>query len=147
MKKESKRLTIIEFLQTKKISNHLKNCLKNVLYSNTNLDYMDQLDVDFLKTQRNFGDKKLTELSKLYPELKGLEYNNGWIKIESEKDLPKSEYGQYHVYSEKELFSIEPKNQGIEPFWINDPNKSKEWLDNFSHYQPIEKPKPPKKLN
>lgn len=75
--------------------------------------------------------------------LNNWEYNNGWIKIESEEDLPKEEYGEYHVYSENKMYSIEPKNQGIEPFWLNDKSKSQEWLDNFSHYQPIKKPKPP----
>lgn len=75
--------------------------------------------------------------------LSELEANNGWIKIESEGDLPKEDYGQYHVYSENEMYSNEPKNQGIEPFWTNDKSKSHEWMDNFTHYQPIVKPQPP----
>ena len=75
--------------------------------------------------------------------LSRLEQNNGWIKIESEDDLPKESYGIYHVYSENEMYVEIPKNQGIEPFWTNDKSKNQEWLDNFTHYQPITKPQPP----
>lgn len=75
--------------------------------------------------------------------LQGIETNKGWIKIESESDLPKDSYGQYHVYSENRMYCDEPKNQGIEPFWQNDRSKTQEWMDNFSHYQPIIKPQPP----
>lgn len=63
--------------------------------------------------------------------------NNGWIKIESEADLPK-EYGNYHV---KYL-------NGQSIAWFNDgffyTMKGYKFKDNhITHYQPIEKPKPP----
>ncbi len=75
-------------------------------------------------------------------ELQGIENNNGWIKIESEADLPEEDYGNYHVYSNKEIFGSEPKNQGTDDFY-KDNNKIKDWLDNHTHYQPIIKPEPP----
>lgn len=71
-----------------------------------------------------------------------MENNNGWIKIENEKDLPKNSINQrklnnwYYVYSSfKEKIEWHPKNlfalhsmfhQGL-----------------ITHYQPIIKPKPP----
>lgn len=64
--------------------------------------------------------------------LQGIEDNNGWVKIESEDDLPK-ESGDYYVIhsgsinyypmAEKELFI--------------------KWIGVYSHYQPITKPQPP----
>lgn len=91
-------------------------------------------------------------------ELIGIENNNGWIKIESEDDLPK----------EKELFRFIPCNKFENEFigWIDfekqevffidfkyykvlkDGNRysseTNAWLTNqITHYQPIEKPKHP----
>jgi hypothetical protein len=75
--------------------------------------------------------------------LEGLEDNNGWIKIESVEDLPNGEYALYHVISKNDIYCDKPKNQGIEEFWGNDIQKKEYWLKEFSHYKPIEKPKPP----
>lgn len=67
-----------------------------------------------------------------------------WIIIEEDgSNLPKEPYGYYHVFSKEPIFVKEPKNQGIEEFWINDENKTKEWLREYSHYQPIIKPESP----
>lgn len=70
----------------------------------------------------------------IYPKsLSGIETNNGWISIESEKDLP-SEVDKYWVigygldYPIIQFFDVENKN---------------EWLEVVTHYQPIVKPKPP----
>jgi len=76
-------------------------------------------------------------------DLMGIENNNGWIKIESEEDLPKDNYGMYHVMAKEDLFCDEPKNQGIDEYWLNDNNKSKNWIKDFSHYQIITKPQQP----
>lgn len=68
-------------------------------------------------------------------ELKGIENNNGWIKIESKDNLPK-ESGTYHVIYENSFNNI-----GREHFYL----KGVGW-DSFlkvTHYQPIIKPKPP----
>ncbi|QHC84961.1 hypothetical protein AS589_09350 [Empedobacter brevis] len=64
---------------------------------------------------------------------KDTEDNNGWIKIQSEEDFPK-EQGVYHInYSDGVISSryYHPKHND----WKDHPNAT--------HYQPIEKPKPP----
>lgn len=74
--------------------------------------------------------------------LTGVNDNNNWKRIESEDDLPKY-YETYHVFTKTDIYCKEPKNQGIEDFWINDKYKTDWWLEHVSHYQPIIKPKPP----
>lgn len=65
--------------------------------------------------------------------LQGIENNNGWIKIESEADLPK-ENGMYHICYGDGIISSRHYH-----------SKHNDWLDHpkATHYQPIEKPKPP----
>jgi len=62
-----------------------------------------------------------------------LENNNGWIKIESEKDLPKKEL-EYFVKRKN------VKGTVIRQFVIS---HTKAWLKCYTHYQPITKPQPP----
>lgn len=65
--------------------------------------------------------------------LQGIENNNGWIKIESEDDLPK----------EDKWYWVKKKS-GEEILSGYQIGVSKErWLSEITHYQPIEKPKPP----
>jgi len=66
--------------------------------------------------------------------LDGIEYNESWIKIEKESDLPK-EIDEYWVV----------KNGNIQREYINITQMfdKKYWLENITHYQPITKPKPP----
>lgn len=75
--------------------------------------------------------------------LTGIENNNGWIKIESENDLPKEPYGKYEVYSNNPIFSQIPKIQGIDDFWQNDENKKQDWMNSYTYYKPIILSKPP----
>jgi hypothetical protein len=65
--------------------------------------------------------------------LAGLEHNNGWIEIESDKDLPKEE-GLYFVMRRDKT-----KVEVIKFFF----ELSKEFKKIATHYQPIIKPKPP----
>lgn len=65
--------------------------------------------------------------------LKGIEDNNGWISIKSEGDLPKTEMQDCYIMD---------KNSGIIVGKFVSDEKSI-WLENATHYQPIEKPKPP----
>ncbi len=60
--------------------------------------------------------------------------NNGWIKIESEADLPKEESIYYVIDSEtKEI---------VERFYS--PNEKNDYFKTYStHYQPIVKPLKP----
>ena len=65
--------------------------------------------------------------------------NNGWIKIESESDLPK-EKGNYLVFT---------VNSEIETMYADGDisalkHTSQSWMRHFTHYQPIVKPEPPK---
>lgn len=60
-----------------------------------------------------------------------VEYNNGWIKIESEYDLPEKEF-----YKEYNTFPIDFKCNSVGLHYYF---KYKE----ITHYQPIVKPLPP----
>ena len=62
--------------------------------------------------------------------------NNGWIKIESEADLPK-EVDQYWFASHNNKIEIRFYN----PNWIND---RVQFRHRYTHYQPIVKPLPTK---
>ena len=72
--------------------------------------------------------------------LQGIENNNGWIRIESEEDLPKEEIDLHFIF--------EKNNGRFQTFGVWD-NKIKSFysgalkISNVTHYQPIEKPKPP----
>lgn len=80
--------------------------------------------------------------------LQGIETNNGWICIESESDLPSVD-GDYFVNPK----GVNNNKHFFIRYWLNakkdyDGNwvfteYPKEWLELYSHYQPIEKPKPP----
>lgn len=67
--------------------------------------------------------------------LKEIETNNGWITIESEKDLPPD--GHYWTINILGVMNASPK---LVDETCND---NQYWLSTFTHYQPIVKPKPP----
>lgn len=73
------------------------------------------------------------EGAKIRPKsLQGIENNNGWIKIESEADLPKED-GLYYLI----------RNNGVIT-WNSVYISNMDWLiEDVTHYQPIVKPKPP----
>ena len=63
-----------------------------------------------------------------------LKPNNGWIKIESEEDLPKIS-GHYFILINT-VIKID--------FWTNHEKKFELWNKNLvTYYQPIDRPKPP----
>jgi len=74
--------------------------------------------------------------------LSGLENNRGWISIESEEGLPKESYGNYHVFTKDPIYN-NGQRQNMEEYWQNDSNKRHWWMENVTHYQPIQKPNPP----
>ncbi len=79
-------------------------------------------------------DKKITLGDKVLPRvLDGIENNRGWIKIESEDDLPK-ESGEYFTIYEND------KDCFVNSFYDNSWNFN---LYKITHYQPITKPEPP----
>lgn len=61
--------------------------------------------------------------------LKGLETNNGWIKIESEQDLPNMHGSDYWVMLNGKIRMLN-RNMNNDTFWKS----------NVTHYQPIIKP-------
>ena len=83
----------------------------------------------------NIETHKMQDVSLLMPSsINGIDNNNGWVKIESEADLPKEGMTNYficvddlpsiHVHNLKQVVSL--YKDGM-----------------ITHYQPIEKPKPP----
>lgn len=67
--------------------------------------------------------------------LSNLNENNGWIKIESENDLPKE-------YTECFLFD-DDNDIGFYTFGLDDNNDLKYKENGITHYQLIIKPEPP----
>lgn len=74
-------------------------------------------------------------------ELKGIEKNNGWIKIENEDDLPE-QGGSYYVtrYGKIETAVYVKNNRWL----VNGNDYPKTTIrHSITHYQPIIKPEPP----
>jgi len=89
--------------------------------------------VEHLKEEFDFIIWDLKECSIRPKSLQGIENNNGWIKIESEEDLPK-EFTKYWVIdkSDGKMYQREFDKSTKEFF-----------LEYSTHYQPIVKPQPP----
>lgn len=72
--------------------------------------------------------------------LQGIENNNGWIKIQSEEDLPKDEENlDYWVMEDEQI--VHAKFMHESKKWYCDIDLNLRLLP--SHYQPMVKPKPP----
>lgn len=67
--------------------------------------------------------------------LSGIETNNGWITIESEKDLPNETDSYFVLYKTGDII--------CHHFSPNSDFDRILFLEEFTHYQPIVKPKPP----
>ena len=65
--------------------------------------------------------------------LQGIENNNGWVKIESEADLPNNEKVWIYTSNNRVLIS----SKAVLNWFLKNPDNK------ITHYQPIEKPKPP----
>lgn len=94
----------------------------------------------YLQAHEVFSGKSPDDIIRVRPlglgkQLELLETNNGWIKIESENDLP-SENGIYWVSYENDIYD-EPRTK--EEIILDYKKES----DFFTHYQPIIKPEPP----
>ena len=73
-------------------------------------------------------------------EVKGEGENNGWIKIEESNDLP-IQRGEFWFVSQLEKGKI--VKAYFNPNSALDGNKA-HYVKLYSHYQPIQKPEPPK---
>ena len=81
----------------------------------------------------NVSNIEFSGLKQRPKSLQGIENNNGWIKIESENDLPK----------EGRIFWVIKKGYNyaiVETLYQND---SDYWMDLFTHYKSIEIPELP----
>lgn len=101
-------------------------CDKLSLFKFTNLRYND-FDCLFIHTANNYM---------LPKSLQGIEDNNGWIKIESENDLPNDEMDNYWLSNGDHVYNYVYSSDEIEWEYKSNPN-------NFTHYQPIKKPLKP----
>ena len=119
--------------------------------------YKHQIDENGLLSERFLTNGQLKELNddlsiEIYrldtgyyfyrpKSLQGIENNNGWIKIESEEDLPKENIDCF--FYDKALDAI------VTGYYSSDYNRFSfsgfiiEWNKDITHYQPIEKPKLP----
>lgn len=66
------------------------------------------------------------------PTLNGIENNNGWIKIESENDIPKNDMYVRIVFNKKVNIAFLCNNE------FYNPNKVKYYKKEVTHYKPIE---------
>jgi len=85
-------------------------------------------------------DKRERKLFEIRPKsLQGIETNNGWIKIESEEDLPKDSAYYWIVTNSKNIhlteYEVDFKQFFTKDYAYNDYE--------ITHYQQIEKPKSP----
>lgn len=69
--------------------------------------------------------------------MKTIENNNGWIKIESEADLPKENGAYWTFIADKNEMYANSFGTFNQPEFTFDHNL-------ITHYQPIIKPEPPK---
>jgi len=99
-------------------------CDKSRLFKFTNLRYSD-FETSFIHT---------TDNNMLPKSLQGIETNNGWVKIESEADLPKDWEKIYYVFANGEVKTYNWNPGQVQAGWN---------YDEITHYQPIQKPKPP----
>lgn len=99
-------------------------------------EYQSKLHVDLKKS-------KLFDVdSNTRPKLlQGIETNNGWIKIESEDDLPK-EYGEYYFRTTYNTMITYSGWYSSSDKKFYDRNHYFEIID-VTHYQPIVKPLKP----
>lgn len=107
-------------------------------------DYLENKTKDILKTKDCIEVKRRamhdlgfydSSIEIFRPKsLKSIENNNGWIRINSEEDLPKN--GNYWViYNDDTISDCVKENELFED--------DEYWLKNITHYQPINKPQPP----
>jgi len=67
--------------------------------------------------------------------LQGIETNNGWVRIESEEDLPLlDDESEFWIANENEIFDFTAYSLQVQRKWEN---------KTLTHYQPIVKPEKP----
>lgn len=94
-------------------------------------------DVRMIRNENKIEFEHLPNNANLFrpKSLKGIENNNGWVKIESENDLPKE--------NEQHYWTITENNPDIKERYFNKFFNEYKGEGKVTHYQPIEKQKPP----
>jgi len=86
-------------------------------------------------------DIDISGVGKFRPKsLNGIENNNGWIKIESESDLPKGN-GTFWILDK--VLGVRSGEWKQAPNEIEHKKACEFWIKRATHYQPIIKPQPP----
>ena len=88
--------------------------------------YKDMINSDLFLTQPIFP-----------KSLQGIENNNGWIKIESDEDLPKNDMYVRITFNKKMNIAFLCDGE------FYNPNKVKYYKKGVTHYKPIEETNPP----
>lgn len=91
-------------------------------------------DIDFGEDYGNSPDEFYVRPK----SLQEIETNNGWIKIESENDLPT--IGEYYTIVKFDNMIVERHFPNSK---VNLEFNKEWWLKYITHYQPIQKPQPP----
>ena len=101
----------------------------------TKEEKIQQLITDLTTESVRWPRMKTTDVVDMLKIIQAIETNNGWIKIEREDDLPKSNDKYWIIDKSKdiEMLKFDSKDDGYMIIW-----KSQ-----FTHYQPIVKPEPP----
>lgn len=118
-----------------------KNYNKDVIMKGRRCGFKIITNMEFISTYKGgdwYCEPDTWETIAFMPtSLRQILNNNGWVKIESEEDLPNT-YGFYHFTwidatgkERVEIYKVDNKG-------INCPPSAC-----ITHYQPIEKPKPP----
>ena len=97
-------------------------------------NYFEEIGIEIFGSEADFKNSIFWRPK----SLQGIENNNGWIKIESEADLPKE--GMHHsILLDSECINGYRNYDVIVFYEVNSRFRKKE----ISHYQPIEFQKPP----
>lgn len=109
--------------------------VKDFVYENGWCSTRKNIDFENIRQSFEIEYKRFTTYHWRPISLKGIETNRGWIKIESEADLPKTE-DEFWVFDNKGNCEKLIKQIGLDSnsYW---------WMKNVTHYQPIIKPLPP----
>lgn len=126
--------------ETKKSFVNMEDGFAATLYDTNEISGIDYLqlglkDIDIKNSvDTDFGNAVIWRLKSLY----GIENNNGWIKIESEEDLPDQDCDVWMIFKDE----ISQASYNTERKIFED---STGWYGykTISHYQKIEKPKLP----
>lgn len=110
------------------VSEYLKDIEISIDRDNYNLDFYDHDNGDW-------GSVSVRPIS-----LQGVEDNNGWIRIESEEDLPK-DFCSCWVQVDGVIINVTLYYHPINKTFTD--NMITQNYNHFSHYQPIIKPKTP----